>query len=402
MKKQVLLIEDDDAMRASLAQTMELEGITVIVANGLAQARRSIRANFAGVILSDIRMPVDDGFAVLDHLKSVDADLPVIMLTGEADVPMALRAMSKGAYDFLEKPCPSDTLLETLERALNYRHVVLKQRQLERDLHRNDPAAVHFPGTSDASKLIRTDMRRMANGDAHICITGDTGTGKKLAAFTLHVMGAEDAAFLGFNFSNAKHPLSKTEIPIGPVSFSIKSAHLAANSDIEWLADLITQRPDVRLLVSGINDLDWNTALKSFFSKNSFATMHLPPLRARRQDLPVIFEQVLRQLVRSLDLDMPKVSSDTYGQIMVRDWPENLTELRAFAREYLDELSPSHVEGETLTLAQQLDNFEALVLTQTLRQTKGKATEAATQLGLPRKTFYDRISRHDIRPKDFK
>ena len=172
MKRQVLLIEDDDAMRASLAQTMELEGIIVIVANGLAQARRSIRANFSGVILSDIRMPQDDGFSVLEYVKSVDSDLPVIMLTGEADVPMALRGMKEGAYNFLEKPCPSDTLLESLERALNFRDVVLKQRQLERDLQRNDPAAIYFPGTSDASNSIQSELQRIGHSRANICITG--------------------------------------------------------------------------------------------------------------------------------------------------------------------------------------------------------------------------------------
>ena len=99
---------------------------------------------------------------------------------------------------------------------------------------------------------------------------------------------------------------------------------------------------------------------------------------------------------------MPAISTETYGEITARDWPENLIELRRFARQYLDAQSPTNTPHEKLTLAQQLDDFEALVLTQTLHQTQGKATQAATQLGLPRKTFYDRLARYDIRPKDFK
>lgn len=401
MKKQVLLIEDDDAMRASLAQTMELEGIVVIVANGLGQARRSIRANFAGIVLSDIRMPQDDGFSVLEYVKSVDIDLPVIMLTGEADVPMALRGIKEGAYDFLEKPCPSDTLLESLERALNFRDVILKQRQLERDLLRNDPPAMFFPGSSEASKLIRSDLRRFAQSGAHICITGDNGTGKKLAAHTLHAMG-EDAVFLGYNFSGAQSALTSTDIPQGRVSFSIKSAQMAKREDVKGLSQILAERDDVRLLISGLGDLGDNVELQSFLETHHFANMHMPTLRARRADLALIFEQVLRQLVRSLDLDMPTVSTHILGEIMARDWPENLIEMRNFAREYLNNSQLNNSDIEPQSLAKQLDNFEALVLTQTLRQTSGKATQTAAQLGLPRKTLYDRLARYDIRPKDFK
>lgn len=402
MKKQVLLIEDDDAMRASLAQTMDLEGITVVVANGLAQARRSIRANFSGIILSDIRMPHDDGFSVLEHVKSVDTELPVVMLTGEADVPMALRAIKEGAYDFLEKPCPSNTLLEVLDRALNFRSVVLRQRQLERELKRKDQAAVHFPGSSDASKLIRSDLRRIAYSSSHVCITGDEGTGKKLAAYTLHSLGDEDAKFLGFNFATANDAFTAILFPKGDINFSIKSVHLASKEDFESLSEQLMQKPSMRLFLSGLDDFKNKPELLSFFAAHNFVVINLPPLRTRRQDLPVIFEQVLRQLVRSLDMDMPAISTETYAQIMVHDWVENLVELRNFARNYLSSQNLTTPNSEYLTLAEQLENFEALVLTETLRQTNGKATQAATQLGLPRKTFYDRLSRYDIRPKDFR
>jgi two-component system C4-dicarboxylate transport response regulator DctD len=402
MKKQVLLIEDDDAMRASLAQTMDLEGITVVVANGLAQARRSIRANFSGVILSDIRMPHDDGFSVLEHVKSVDSELPVIMLTGEADVPMALRAIKQGAYDFLEKPCPSDALLEVLERALSFRNVVLKQRQLEREMKRNDPAAVNFPGASDASKTIRSDLRRLANAPAHICISGAEGTGRKLAAYTIHAMGAQGAQFIGYNFANNTEVLSDTFIPKGDVNFSIKSAQLASDDDISWLSQIVARQPCIRLLMSGTEGFSAGPAFRALRDVQDFSEISLPALRARRQDLPIIFEQVLRQLVRSLDLDMPIIPPETFAQIMTRDWQGNLVELRSFARSHLENMKLTNARAAPLTLAQQLENFEALVLRETLCQTQGKATQAASQLGLPRKTLYDRLSRYDIRPKDFK
>ena len=154
MNKQVILIEDDDAMRVSLAQTLDLEDIIVIAANSLKQAKRYIRENFPVFIISDIRMPIKDGFDVLSHVQSVDIELPTIMLTGEADDPMALNALKSGAYDFLEKPCPRDKLMETIHRAFEYRNIILQKRKLEREIQRNDPAVLNFPGQSKPSNTL--------------------------------------------------------------------------------------------------------------------------------------------------------------------------------------------------------------------------------------------------------
>lgn len=128
MTNKVLIIEDDAALRHSIVQTLELEGLEPIATSAFTQARRSIRANFRGVVLSDIKMPDHDGFHVLDFVQDRDAELPVILLTGYSDVPTAMRAMKHGAYDYLEKPCDPDRLVETLQRALRHRALVLENR----------------------------------------------------------------------------------------------------------------------------------------------------------------------------------------------------------------------------------------------------------------------------------
>lgn len=402
MTPQVLLIEDDDAMRISLTQTMDLEGITVVSANGLAQARRAIRANFAGIILSDIRMPTDDGFAVLAHVQSVDSELPVVMLTGEADVPMALRAMKDGAYDFLEKPCPSDKLLKVVARALGYRDVVLQKRRLEREVKRSDPAAVNFPGTSNTSKTLQTNLRRLGPDQGHVYISGGPGVGKKLAAYTLHALGREDAQFVGFNLNQVGTPLADVILPSGNVDFSVKSAHLATPDDLAFLSEQVALHPNLRILMSGQQSLTQCRSAHAFYKDIAFSELSIPTLRARRQDLPIIFEQTLRHLVRTQNMDMPEVAEGIYAQIIAQDWEGNLTELRAFAQNVLTGSAMSPLKQGHLTLAQQLDDFETLVLRETLRETKGSATQAAQQLGMPRKTFYDRLTRYNIKPKDFK
>jgi two-component system C4-dicarboxylate transport response regulator DctD len=117
----VLVIDDDSAVRHAVAQTLELADYVVLTAGSFVEAKDHITVDFAGVILTDVRMPGRDGFYVLDYVQSIDAELPLIILTGEGDIPMAVKAVGKGAFDFLEKPCGADVLLPVLDRALKTR-----------------------------------------------------------------------------------------------------------------------------------------------------------------------------------------------------------------------------------------------------------------------------------------
>jgi two-component system C4-dicarboxylate transport response regulator DctD len=404
MNKQVILIEDDDAMRVSLAQTLDLEDIIVIAANSLMQAKRNIRANFPGIIISDIRMPINDGFDVLSHVQSVDNELPTIMLTGEADVPMALKALKSGAYDFLEKPCPRDKLMETIHRAFEYRNIILQKRKLEREIQRNDPAVLNFPGQSKPSKTLQNLLRKLGPISSHILISGEEGVGKKLAAFTLHTLGRENAIFRSHNFASSTNSLDKIIKSKNVMNLSIQSLHLAKESDYEVLKSIIIHNQDIRILISSrlpFFRLTEDIKIKKLFEVLEPVEISIPNLRTRRKDLPILFEQVLREEVRNLNLDMPNIPQKIYAEIMSKSWEGNIPQLRTFARKFLLKIGLSYPKEEE-TLADQLYNFEALVLCETLRKTKGKAALASTKLGLPRKTFYDRLARYNIKPKDFR
>lgn len=404
MNKQVILIEDDDAMRVSLAQTLDLEDIIVIAANSLMQAKRNIRANFPGIIISDIRMPINDGFDVLSHVQSVDNELPTIMLTGEADVPMALKALKSGAYDFLEKPCPRDKLMETIHRAFEYRNIILQKRKLEREIQRNDPAVLNFPGQSKPSKTLQNLLRKLGPISSHILISGEEGVGKKLAAFTLHTLGRENTIFRSHNFASSTNSLDKILKSKNVMNLSIQSLHLAKESDYEVLKSIIIHNQDIRILISSrlpFLRLTEDIKIKKLFEVLEPVEISIPNLRTRRKDLPILFEQVLREEVRNLNLDMPNIPQKIYAEIMSKSWEGNIPQLRTFARKFLLKIGLSYPKEEE-TLADQLYNFEALVLCETLRKTKGKAALASSKLGLPRKTFYDRLARYNIKPKDFR
>ncbi len=405
MRPQILLIEDDDALRMSLTQTLSLEGISVIQANGFDQARRTIRANFAGVVLSDMRMPQKNGFDVLDYVKSVDEDLPVVFLTGEADVPMALRAMKEGAYDFLEKPCSTNTLLEVLKRALRYRKMVRQTRSLESALKNRDAASVNFPGKSVAVKELRGTLRKVSSLRAHVHLHGEAGVGKKLAAYTIHSLSEDRETLLSLNFQHApENAVQDLVVPKELSDLTLKNLDMASIEQQHQLLNLVVRRPNLRLLFSSRSSMEQlvGQGLHEDLAALRIIQVKVPTLKERKQDLPVLIESLMRQSARSMDVDMPEIPHTLHAQVMAKDWDGNLPEMREFAQSMVLGLNMRIQKPETLTLAQQMEAFEKLVLIETLKKNNGKASESAIALGLPRKTFYDHLSRFDIRPKDFK
>ncbi|WGI21736.1 response regulator [Amylibacter sp. IMCC11727] len=387
MTRQVLLIEDDDALRASLAQTLDLEGISVIPTAHFVQARRTIRANFAGVVLTDIRMPEKDGFDILALAQKVDPDLPVVMLTGEGDVPMAIRAMKEGAYDFLEKPCEAEHLLGVLNRALTHRELVLRTRRMERLMQRSDPASVNFPGETAASKTLRADLRAVAETGRHVMLLGDLGVGKRVAAHTIFTLSEGRDHFQIVRAPEIDPQQFRLES--GAVDLSVRSVDQASEAQIACVLAAVQKRDDVRLIASAQRNVATLADLEC-------VTVHVPSFAARISDIGVMFESVLRHAVRNRSLEMPIIPDEVIRSLEERDWSENLLELRAFANDFLENQTT-----ENKTLAQKLDDYERGVLEETLRKHKGKATQVAEVLGLPRKTLYDRLARYGLRPRDY-
>ena len=406
MTVEILLIEDDDALRTSLAQAMELEGLSVMPAQNFVHARRSIRANFPGVILSDIRMPHQDGFDVLATARNADPELPVILMTGHSDVPTAMRAMKEGAYDYLEKPCSTDRLLEVLQRALTHRALVLKSRRIERALLKSDAAALSFPGASEVSANLRRALRQVAATSNHVHLHGPPGTGKKLAAATINEVAPEPRQFLRLNLRFARRDALQTlRVADGPADLSLKNLELADEAQQADLLDLLSRHPDLRLISSSVTPLpEMRPGIlgEDFSLADDMIQIRIPDLAERASDLAEIFQHLVRLAVRSLDADMPEIPDRLFAEIAARTWPGNLPELRAFAMSFaLGNQVQTHL-APNQTLAEQMDSFECLVLTETLRKTGGNAAEAARSLGLPRNTFYDRLARHGISAKDFR
>ncbi|SFR40359.1 sigma-54-dependent transcriptional regulator [Litoreibacter janthinus] len=408
MTPTLLLIEDDAALRRSLAQSFELEDITVIAASSYVMAKSHISRDFEGVILSDIRMPGKDGFDVLARAREVDPDLPVVLLTGQADVPMAVRAMAEGAYDFRQKPCPPEQLIEVVNRAMEHRNLVLRSREMERQLQSGDAAAANFPGTSAAVERLREALRQAAGLPVHIYLHGPAGAGKRLAAHTIHALATERPRFISLSLRDTTAEALRTlDLTSQPTDLSIKSLELATSAQQAAIYELMERFPELRVIASSAQSLEElrQAGLRDdLFYALDMMQIEVPSLAQRRKDLAVVFEALVRQTVRGMNGDMPEIPESLYAQVIARAWPDNLPELRNFARSFALGLNvqTDAASRANLSLADQMNAFEKLVLTDTLRRFGGKSTAVADALGLPRKTLYDKLAKHELKAKDFR
>ena len=194
MSRKVLVVDDDAAVRDALCQTLELADLEPLPTGSFVAAKDHITQEFDGVILSDLRMPGRDGFHLLAYARDQDPDLPVILLTGEGDIPTAMKAVEQGAFDFLEKPCAPADLLAVLERALKTRGLVLDNRHLRAIMATGDPAARLIFGTSQLAEGLRARVRRVALTETEVLVTGAPGTGISKVAEVIHLCSARSKA----------------------------------------------------------------------------------------------------------------------------------------------------------------------------------------------------------------
>ncbi len=190
MSRKVLLVDDDPPVREALGQTLELAGLSPVLAGSYIEAKDHVTLGFEGVVVTDIRMPGKDGFALLEFSQRIDPDLPVILLTGEGDIPMAVRGISAGAFDFLEKPCAPREFVAIVEKALKTRTLVLENRRLKRQVESGDAAARMLFGESRQADELRARVRSAARSSAEVLITGAPGTGTSKVAEVIHLLSA--------------------------------------------------------------------------------------------------------------------------------------------------------------------------------------------------------------------
>lgn len=210
---QVLLLDDDPHLRQALAQTLDLAGLRVHSRGTAAGLAEELEDDWPGVVISDIRMPGIDGLQLLAQLQARDSQLPVLLITGHGDVPLAVQAMRAGAYDFLEKPFASDLLLDSVRRALEMRRLVLDNRRLRLALADRQALDGRLLGQSPAMQRLRQQVGALAATQADVLILGETGAGKEVVARALHELSSRrQGPFVAINAGALAESVVESEL----------------------------------------------------------------------------------------------------------------------------------------------------------------------------------------------
>lgn len=407
MTDTVLVVEDDTAVRDALVQTLELADLTPVAAGSFVAAKDRIVREFRGVILSDIRMPGRDGYHLLDYARDVDEDLPVILLTGEGDIPMAVRAMERGAFGFLEKPCAPAELVANLRRALEARDAVLRKRAERETIEATDPASRMIFGVSELAEGLRARVRRLADLDTHVLIFGAPGTGVSKVAEVLHQCSSRPkAAFV----KRASADLDRDGLfeaiaqAQGGSLFLDDLPRMPADAQLALIEALETVG-DCRILTGMTSETgleERSDIHPDLFYRLQATHVRIPSLSERREDIPVLFQKYVGQASEQAGIAEPDVPADFLATLMSEEWPGNARSLMSAAMRFVLGMGEDLRAGADLGLAEQMAQVEKSLLIAALGRRNGRASEAAKALKLPRKTFYDKLAKHGIKPEDYR
>ncbi|MBO9445217.1 sigma-54 dependent transcriptional regulator [Ruegeria sp. R14_0] len=408
MTRKILLVDDDAAVREALAQTLELADYDPVTAGSFVAAKDHICADFPGVIVSDIRMPGRDGFHLLNYAREVDPDLPVILLTGEGDIPMAVQAMGQGAFDFLEKPCAAADLLSVLERAVDARTQVIEQRVLKSELERGDPAARLLFGLSAQAEALRERVRSVAPTGAEVLVTGPPGSGISKVAEVVHLMSpVGQGPFVKRPASGlTSEGLARVCEDAAGGSLFLDEVSAMPEATQYTALELVEQRPGARIVAGTTADLAVLSEQGRFnadlFYRLDVMRVRIPSLAERPEDIPVIFRHYVAQAAEQAGIAEPEITSEHLALLMASDWPGNARSLMSAAMRFVLGMPEEVARATDLGLSEQMARVERSLLVAALGRHNGKASDAAKALKLPRKTFYDKLARYQIRPEDYR
>ena len=434
----VLIIEDDPDVALGCEQALQLEGIAAECAGSAEAARRRLGRDFPGVVVSDIRLPGLDGMAFLRELLALDPQLPVVMITGHGDVTMAVQAMKDGAYDFIQKPFAPEYLVDVVRRALEKRRLVMEVRDLRHQLEQRDQLEGRLIGRGPGMEKVRAMIAGLADSAADVLIHGETGTGKELVARCLHeasarrkgnfvaincgglpetlfdseIFGHEAGAYTGAakrRIGKIEHASGGTlfldEIETMPVAMQIKLLRVLQERTLERLGSNTSIPIDCRVIAATKCDLLELSAKGGFrndlYYRLSVATINLPPLRERRDDIPLLFEHFLLQAAARHNRPVPDTPAGRIQQLMGYPWPGNVRELRNVADRCvlgIEGGSPPFGEARPdgpQPLAETVEAFERALIADALRR-HGSLARAAEALAVAKTTLHDKIRKYGL------
>ena len=448
-KGKVLFIDDEKHIRQANRQTLELADLEPICLDCAEEGLELLTRDWPGVIVCDIRLPNMDGLQFLVEVQKIDHDLPVILITGHGDISTAVKAMRDGAYDFIEKPYSAERLVKTILRGLEKRSLTLENRNLRRELELHSAPGPRIIGRTPAMEKLRSTIAQVADTMADVLILGETGTGKELVARALHENSARRSKnFVAINcgavsesimeselfgheagaFTDAKSKrigkfehanggtLLLDEIESMPLRVQINLLRVLQERALERLGSNKLIPVDLRVVAASKIDL-FEAAEKGIFREDLYyrlnvVSLEIPPLRERREDIPLLFHHFLLVAGHRYQQEVPTPSNSQMNVLLTHGWPGNVRELRNFAERYvllgrqfdwsLEKMLPGEEKVQNRSLAKQVDFFERGLLEHALVSANGSIKEVMADLAIPRKTLYDKMRKYNLKKTDYK
>jgi DNA-binding NtrC family response regulator len=439
---QILLVDDEDVVRDSLTEWFRAEGYDVTACASAREALAAVAAKKFDTALVDIKMPGMDGMELQGRLRDAEPDLALIIMTGYASVDTAVRALKAGAYDYITKPVDPDELSHLVAKAIEHRRAKMEAAHLRESLDSMVPAA-GLIGNSGAMKKVSEFVATVADSDATVLITGESGTGKEVVARAIHaasrrrhmpmvaihcgaltdtlleseLFGHERGAFTGAQYRKK----GKFEVADGGTVFLDEIADISLRMQTDLLRVLqekeITRvggtqtiKVDFRCIAATNKDLR-ELVKAGAFRPDLYYRLHvlcvdLPPLRERREDIPLLADHFVRKLCAQTNRPIPTISPEAYDVLIRYDWPGNVRELenaieRALVIGRHSELRPGdfsfHLDQSTSSGGKTLEEMERTHIEAIWRECGGNHSKAARTLGIDRSTLYNKLKRYGLK-----
>jgi DNA-binding NtrC family response regulator len=446
VKASLLIVDDEANTLATLSRAFRLAGHEATVCDNAAKAVELAKSDHFDMIFSDVVMPGRDGLSLLEDLRSQGVTTPVVMMSGQAHIEMAVRATKLGALDFLEKPISTDKLLLTVENALRLQRLESENRQLRQRLGKHE-----IIWTGEVMKKVMAQVDRVATSETRVCILGETGTGKELVARTLHeksprasspfialncaavpselieseLFGHEKGSFTGAagrhigKFEQAEHgTLFLDEIGDMPLPMQAKLLRVLEEGEVERVGSAKPVSIDVRVIVATHRNLEALVRDGKFrqdlFHRVFVFPLSLPPLCERRDDIPSLIEHFVVQVCAQNNWKPVTFTPQAVEALQAYSWPGNIRELRNMVERLMLLAPADEVDAQTVrsvlvpsadgvsvnlgsgTLSDRVENFEREVILAELKRSNFHMTNAAKALGLERSHLYKKAEQLGI------
>lgn len=438
---QLILLDDDSHLRTALSQTFDLAGLKVQAFANAEGILAALPTDWLGVLVTDIRMPGISGLELLEQAQQLDKQLPVLLITGQGDVPLAVEAMRQGAYDFLQKPFANDLLIDSVHRALEVRRLVIENRTLRSALAEQKLLGERLLGHSASAQRLREQVGSLANIQADVLIFGETGSGKEVVAKALHDLSPRsDAPFVAINtgalaesiieselfgheagaFTGAnKRRIGKFEHANGGTVFLDEIESMSLDVQVKLLRLLqerLVERVgsnqliplDIRIIAATKQDLltaaDEGRFRADLFYRLNVAQISIPPLRQRTEDILPLFQHFAEAASQRYKTDDLNLDTATRAQLLSHEWPGNIRELQNAAERWVlgldlaitpvQETSNANFNNQPLAL--QVEAFERSLIAAELAKQHRSLRELAEALQLPRKTLHDKLRKYGL------